>query len=129
MGAQKCRGQSRQVALGQFKLSLLVVFVFLDRVRRDGSRQAATDLDIFEHPYVRRLEAEVEKWQEKYEDQVGRTQEVLESSNRNLMELHRTTTVANSKTLADYLLQAGRFLKSPFASEEGEPDTTEEAPH
>jgi hypothetical protein len=87
-------------------------------IGRDMSRQAANDLDIFEHPYVRRLEAEVEKWQEKYEDQVGRTQEVLESSNRNLMELHRTTTVANSKTLADYLLQAGRFLKSPFATEE-----------
>jgi hypothetical protein len=86
----------------------------------DVSRQAATDLDIFEHPYVRRLEADVEKWQGKYEEQVGRTQEVLESSNRNLMELHRTTTVANSKTLADYLLQAGRFLKSPFATEQGD---------
>jgi hypothetical protein len=84
------------------------------------SRQAATDLDIFEHPYVKKLEAEVEKWQEKYEDQVERTQEVLVSSNRNLMELQRTTTVANSQTLADYLLKAGRFLRSPFAPEEGD---------
>lgn len=87
---------------------------------RDMSRQAAADVDIFEHPYVRRLEAEVEKWQEKYEDQVGRTQEVLESSNRNLMELQRTTTVANSQTLADYLLRAGKFLGSPFRSEGAE---------
>jgi hypothetical protein len=39
---------------------------------------------------------------------------------QNLMELQRVTTVANSKTLADYLLKAGRFLKSPFADgEEG----------
>ena len=54
-------------------------------------------------------------------------QEVLEASNRNLMELQRTTTVANSKTLADYLLKAGRFLKSPFGDdEEGkEPEASE----
>ena len=44
---------------------------------RDQSRRVATDLDIFEHPYVKRLEAEVEKWQGKFEDQVQRTQEVL----------------------------------------------------
>jgi hypothetical protein len=86
---------------------------------RDASRQAATDLDIFEHPYVKRLESEVEKWQGKFEDQVQRTQEVLEASNRNLMELQRTTAVANSQTLTDYLLKAGKFLGSPFRSEEG----------
>jgi hypothetical protein len=85
---------------------------------RDTSRRVATDLDIFEHPYVKRLESEVEKWQGKFEAQVQRTQEVLVSSNKNLMELQRATTVANSKTLADYLLKAGRFLKSPFADDE-----------
>jgi hypothetical protein len=65
------------------------------------------------------LETEVEKWQGKFEDQVQRTQEVLEASNRNLMELQRTTAVANSQTLTDYLLKAGKFLGSPFRSEEG----------
>jgi hypothetical protein len=85
---------------------------------RDTSRRVASDLDIFEHPYVKRLESEVEKWQGKFEDQVQRTQEVLVSSNKNLMELQRATTIANSKTLADYLLKAGRFLKSPFADDE-----------
>jgi hypothetical protein len=63
---------------------------------RDMSRRASTDLDIFEHPYVKRLEGEVEKWQGKFEDQVQRTQEVLESSNKNLMELQRTTTVGHA---------------------------------
>ena len=87
---------------------------------RDQSRRVATDLDIFEHPYVKRLEAEVEKWQGKFEDQVQRTQEVLVSSNQNLMELQRTTAVANSQTLADFILKAGRFLKSPFTTEEGD---------
>jgi hypothetical protein len=84
------------------------------------SRPAATDLDIFEHPYVKRLEGEVEKWQGKFEAQVQRTQEVLESSNKNLMELQRTTAVANSQTLAEFILKAGRFLRSPFTSEEGD---------
>jgi hypothetical protein len=87
---------------------------------RDVSRPVATDLDIFEHPYVKRLESEVEKWQGKFEDQVQRTQEVLETSNRNLMELQRTTAVANSQTLADFILKAGGFLKSPFTIEEGD---------
>ena len=95
----------------------------------DLSRRVATDLDIFEHPYVKRLESEVEKWQGKFEDQVRRTQEVLESSNHNLMELQRTTAVANSQTLAEFILKAGRFLKSPFSPGEGEQETTEEAPH
>ena len=95
---------------------------------RDMSRQVATDLDIFEHPYVKRLETEVEKWQGKFEDQVQRTQEVLVSSNKNLMELQRTTAVANSQTLADFILKAGRFLKSPFASGEGEQEASEGAP-
>ena len=85
---------------------------------RDTSRPVASDLDIFEHPYVKRLESEVEKWQGKFEAQVQRTQEVLVSSNKNLMELQRAARVANSKTLADYLLKAGRFLKSPFEDDE-----------
>jgi len=91
-----------------------------EATERDLSRQAATDLDIFEHPYVKRLETDVEKWQGKFEEQVRRTQEVLETSNRNLMELQRTTAVANSQTLADFILKAGRFLKSPFTTEEGD---------
>jgi hypothetical protein len=95
---------------------------------RDRTRQDAADLYIFEHPYVQKLEAEVAKWQGKFEDQVQRTQEVLVSSNQNLMELQRTTTVANSKTLADYLLKARRFIESPFRPEEGEETQPEEEP-
>jgi len=95
---------------------------------REEPRQVATDLDIFEHPYVKKLEIEVEKWQGKFEDQVQRTQEVLESSNRNLMELQRTTAVANSQTLTDYLLKAGKFLGSPFRSQEGDETQSEGEP-
>ena len=31
----------------------------------------------------------------------------------------RTTAVANSQTLTDYLLKAGKFLGSPFRPEDG----------
>ena len=93
---------------------------------RDQTRPVATDLDIFEHPYVKRLQSEVEKWQGKFEDQVRHTQEVLETSNRNLMELQRTTAVANSQTLADFIIKARRFLRSPFTSDEGEEDQSED---
>lgn len=88
---------------------------------RDVSRQAATDFDIFEHPYVKRLEGEVEKWQGKFQEQVLRTQKVLETANANLIELQRAAAVAQSQTLADFLLKAGqRFLKAPFGLREGE---------
>jgi hypothetical protein len=75
---------------------------------RDGSRQVASDVDIFEHPYVKKLEAEVEKWQGKFEDQVQRTQEVLVSSNQNLMELQRTTTVARQAQRNDHARRSDR---------------------
>ena len=95
----------------------------------DVSRHVASDLDIFDHPYVKRLEGEVERWQGKFEDQVRRTQQVLENSNRNLLELQQATAIANSKTLADFILKAGlRFLKSPFSPGEGEQDTGETLP-
>lgn len=88
---------------------------------RDVSRQVASDLDIFEHPYVKRLEREVEKWEGKFEEQVRRTQKVLEDANANLINLQQAAAVAQSETLADFLLKAGqRFLKSPFGLREGE---------
>jgi hypothetical protein len=61
------------------------------------------DLDIFEHPYVKRLEAEVDEFKSKYEKQVRRTEDVLEDSNRRLIEMAQAGQIAGSKTLAEYL--------------------------
>ena len=75
--------------------------------RQDTSRQVATqDLDIFVHPYVKKLEGQVEKWQEKYEDQVRRIEIIQSQHQRELIELSRMTAVANSQTLADFMLKA-----------------------
>ena len=57
-----------------------------------------------------------------------RTQRGSRASNRDLLELQRATAVANSQTLADFILKAGRFLKSPFTPGEGEHDTGETIP-
>jgi hypothetical protein len=74
------------------------------------SRQVATDHDIFEHPYVLKLEAQVEKWQDKYHDQVRRTEEIQMQSQEKILELQRMTTVGQSKTLADFMLQAKEWI-------------------
>ena len=74
-----------------------------------------TDLEIFEHPYVKRLEAEVDEFKTKYEKQVRRTEDVLEDANRRLIEMAQAGQIAGSKTLAEYLLAA----KNPSAPVNG----------
>jgi hypothetical protein len=59
--------------------------------RSDVSRLVATDLDIFEHPYVKRLESQVEKWEGKYQEQVRRTEEIQMHSQEKILELQRMT--------------------------------------
>ena len=73
----------------------------------DLSRQVATDnVTIFDHPYVKRLEAEVVDYKGKYEKQVRRTEEILEHANQRLVEMAQAGQIAGSKTLAEYLLAA-----------------------
>jgi hypothetical protein len=67
---------------------------------------ASTDLPIFNHPYVRRLEAEVDDLKSKYEKQVRRTEDILEDANKRLVEMAQAGQIAGSKTLAEYLLAA-----------------------
>jgi hypothetical protein len=64
------------------------------------------DLVIFEHPYVKRLEAEVDEFKSKYERQVRRTEDILEDANKRLVEMAQAGQIAGSKTLAEYLLAA-----------------------
>jgi hypothetical protein len=79
--------------------------------RQDTSRQVATfDADIFEHPYVKKLEGQVEKWQDKYEEQVRRTEDIQRDHQKELVELQRMTAVASSKTLGDYMLKARELI-------------------
>jgi hypothetical protein len=92
---------------------------------RVTSRHSATDLDIYEHPYVKRLELEVEKWEGRYEAQVHRTEEIQENALHRLVELQRMTTIGQSKTLADFMLQAKNWINGEAedigAGQEGQP--------
>jgi transposase len=67
---------------------------------------SSSDLTIFEHPYVKRLEAEVDEFKGKYEKQVRRTEEIQEAANLRLVEMAQAGQIAGSKTLAEYLLAA-----------------------
>ena len=62
------------------------------------ARHGATDLDIYEHPYVKRLEDRVEKLEARYEAQVRRTEDIQIKSQEQLIELQRMTAVSNSTT-------------------------------
>lgn len=71
---------------------------------------AMTEHDIYEHPYVKRLEDRVEKLEAKYEAQVRRTEEIQLKSQAQLVELQRMTAVGQSQTLADFMLNAREWI-------------------
>jgi len=79
----------------------------------------AADLDIYEHPYVKRLENRVDKLESKLEAQVRRTEEIQLKSQEKLLELQRMTAVGQSQTLADFMLKAKNLILGP-ASEAAE---------
>jgi len=75
-----------------------------------AARQAATEHDIYEHPYVKRLEDRVDKLEAKYEAQVRRTEEIQLKGQSQLVELQRMTAVGQSETLANFMLKAKDWL-------------------
>jgi hypothetical protein len=69
-------------------------------LRQDTSRHdAPPDLAIYEHPYVRRLEAQVDKWEGKYLEQVRRTEDIQRDQRKELIELQRMTAVGNNTSI------------------------------
>ena len=87
----------------------------------DVARPVATDHDIYEHPYVKRLEHQLEKLETKYEAQVRRTEEIQLRAHDKLVELQRMTTIGQSKTLADFMLQAKNWIVGAAPEEPVQP--------
>lgn len=88
------------------------------------ARRGALELDIYEHPYVKRLEERNEKLEAKYEAQVRRTEEIQLKSQQQIIELQRMTAVGQSQTLADFMLKAkGWLVGEESATEKREADT------
>jgi hypothetical protein len=87
------------------------------------ARHGTLDHDIYEHPYVKKLEDRVEKLEAKYEAQVRRTEDIQLKGQAQLLELQRMTAVGQSQTLADFMLKARNLVfGSPADPEEREAD-------
>ena len=80
------------------------------------SREVA--LAIFQHPYVTELKAELGIVRAKLDAQIATTQRVQEEANARLVQLIQSNQVAQSRTLADYLLRA----KELFAGKPADAD-------
>src|SRR5437016_4623437 len=95
--------------------------------RPDMTRHVTSDRDIYEHPYVKRLEAQVDKLEKKYDDQIRRTEEIQINSQKQILELQRMTAIGQSQTLADFMLKAKDWILGPGSaqdkSEVGSPST------
>ena len=88
----------------------------------DAAAKAAhrdTSLNIFEHPYVLRLEDRIDRLEAKYEAQVRRTEEIQIKSQERLVELQRMTAVGQSQTLADFMLKAKDWMLGAGQEETG----------
>jgi hypothetical protein len=62
-----------------------------------GRAHVRDDYDVYEHPYVRRLEREIDDYKQKYDT-------LQMAARADLIKLHETYAVAQSETLAKYLL-------------------------
>jgi hypothetical protein len=82
------------------------------------ARHGTLEHDIYEHPYVKRLEAQVDKLEKKYDDQVRRTEEIQMNSQKQIIELQRMTAIGQSQTLADFMLKAKELILGPGSDTE-----------
>jgi len=87
-----------------------------------------TELDIFENPFVKRLELQVERLENRNELLQTQIQDVLINANERLVELQKANAVAQSESLGTFLLEAERIRggqtsdpnHNPLVNKEGE---------
>ena len=92
---------------------------------RPGPTKSDTGaLDIFNHPYVAKLEAKIEALETKIEAQVRETQKIQTEAFDKVIELQRMVQVGQSQTLAEFFLKArtwliGQQANDPLKSDPG----------
>jgi len=79
--------------------------------REAASAPAVESVDIFEHPFVQRLEAQVERLESRNENLQREIQNVLTQANERLVELQKANAVAQSESLGTFLLEAERIRR------------------
>jgi len=77
-------------------------------------------LDIFDHPFVKRLEDQVSRLESRNEQLQSRIENVLINANERLVELQKANAVAQSESLGTFLLEAERIRNGQHS----EPDVT-----
>ncbi len=82
--------------------------------KREQGRQAETvpvadQIDIFDHPYIKKLEKQVERLESRNEQLQANIQNVLEQANERLVELQKAAAVAQSESLGKFLLESERI--------------------
>ena len=82
--------------------------------------------DIFEHPLVQRLEAQVERLEGRNEQLQANIQNVLEQANERLVELQKASAIAQSESLGKFLLESER-IRGGLDSDHGQPATVHKA--
>lgn len=92
----------------------------------DTVRHGLAELDVYEHPYVKKLEAQVDKLEGKLDAQVRRTEDIQQKSQAQLIELQRMIAVGQSQTLADFMLKAREWVLGKGS--EAPRETAEESP-
>jgi hypothetical protein len=82
--------------------------------QQDASRHSTTtDLGVYDHPYVKKLEDRCDKLESKYDAQVRRTEEIQLKAQQQLVELQRMKTIGQNQTLADFMLKAKEWILGP----------------
>ena len=82
-------------------------------VEHRQSSSAQVDLDVYEHPYVKRLESEVENEKERYASLQMRFETAMDISNQRLVELQQASAVAQSESLGRFLIETKRMEIEP----------------
>jgi hypothetical protein len=93
----------------------------------DTARHSAPRDDIYEHPYVKRLEDRCDKLEAKLDAQVRRTEEIQIRSQEKLLELQRMTAVGQSQTLAEFMLRAKDWVLGQGSDADKKPEGEEAA--
>lgn len=79
--------------------------------------RASADLLIYEHPYVKRLERDVDELKQLYKDQIKRTEDIQTEAFDRIVELQRSSQIAQSQTLADFFIKTRDYLLGRSATD------------
>ncbi|MCP4936199.1 MAG: hypothetical protein GY927_18850 [bacterium] len=87
-----------------------------EEIATPSTNSVQADLAVYDHPYVKRLESEVEKEKERYASLQMRYENAMDMSNQRLVELQQASAVAQSESLGHFLIESKRMEIEPELS-------------